>query len=257
MISTFRSIWAWLAISTLMLIWTPLLFAIHLTDRDPARYRTGRWFRRLGSAMTRANPSWRVSISGVMPANPRHPYVVVGNHQSNADIPVISRLPWDMKWVAKKELFAIPVLGWMMRISKDIPVDRRSRASRAEVLTQASQRLAAKASVMFFPEGTRSRDGRIGRFSEGAFRLAISTGTPILPIAIEGTLGALPKTSWRFGTARGIRVHVFDPVPVDHLSEGDVNDLLTTVRQHIVDQLAIWRRSAPHEVDATVLRSTI
>jgi 1-acyl-sn-glycerol-3-phosphate acyltransferase len=233
-----------------MLVWTPLMFAIHLADRDPARYRTGRWFRRLGAVMTRANPSWRVHISGILPTNPRHPYVVVGNHQSNADIPVISRLPWDMKWVAKKELFAVPVLGWMMRISRDIPVDRKDRGSRADVLTQAGQRLAARASVMFFPEGTRSRDGRIGRFSEGAFRLAIRTGTPILPLAVDGTSGALPKKSWRFGTARGIRVHVFDPVPVAHLSEDDVRSLLEQVRARIVQQVASWRGATPGEVDA-------
>ena len=76
-------------------------------------------------------------MTGDLPADPRHPYVVVSNHQSNADIPLISRLPWEMKWVAKKELFDVPVLGWEMLLAGDIPVDRRDAESRAPVLVRA------------------------------------------------------------------------------------------------------------------------
>ncbi|MBO6574365.1 MAG: 1-acyl-sn-glycerol-3-phosphate acyltransferase [Rhodothermales bacterium] len=247
---TLVSIWAWFSIAALIVIWVPIMFVVHLLDRDPARYRTGRWFRRLGAAMTRANPMWSVQVSGYRPPNPRHPFVVVGNHQSLADIPVFSRLPWDMKWVGKAEVFRVPVIGWMMRLSLDIPVERDNRRSRAAVMIQASKRLKENVSIMIMPEGTRSPDGRVGTFNDGAFALAIRSGVPVLPVAMDGTIDALPRDNWRFGSARDIRLHVFEPVPVDGLSTSDAADLREQVRQMIVAKIAAWRGVPPSEVDA-------
>lgn len=118
MLSTLRSLWIWTAVVALILLWLPLLAVIRLFDGDPVRYRTGFWFRRLGRAMTTVNPAWRLHISGETIDNPRRPYVVVSNHQSHADIPIISNLPWEMKWIGKAELFSIPVIGWMMALSR-------------------------------------------------------------------------------------------------------------------------------------------
>jgi len=101
----------------------------NLFDRDPGKYATGRQFRRLGYLMVAVNPVWKVVISGNYPEDLRNPYVVVCNHQSLADIPFVSRLPWDMKWVGKAALFEIPILGWMMKVARDIPVRRDDRRS--------------------------------------------------------------------------------------------------------------------------------
>lgn len=250
MLSTLRSLWAWLAITLLILLWAPIMSIVRLTDRDPVRYRTGRWFRRLGSAMVAANPAWRVVITGRFPTDPRHPYVVVGNHQSLADIPIVSKLPWEMKWLGKASLFKIPVLGWYMKLSRDLAVERDDRRSRVEVMVQARERLEGKVSVMIFPEGTRSRDGRVLRFSDGPFRLAIATGCPILPIALDGSSEALPKGGWRFGPPLTVRLHVFDPVPVEGLSATDARELCERVRRMIVEQIAAWRGVDPDLVDA-------
>lgn len=247
---TLSSIWTWAATITLMIVWLPLLAVIRLFDRDPARYTTGRWFRRLGAAMTRVNPIWKISIDGDMPENPRRPYVVVSNHQSLADIPVISRLPWEMKWVAKAELFRLPVSGWMMRLAGDIPVNREDGRSRAGVLVLARSLLRQRCSVMFFPEGTRSRDGRVLRFNEGAFRLAIKEQVPILPLVIDGTQNALPKHDWRVGHADHIRLRVLPEVPTAGLKGADAEDLRDRVRAMIIEQIAIWRGTAPENVDA-------
>lgn len=251
MLSTLRSAWAWAASTLLILAWIPIMGVVSLFDRDPGRYRTGRWFRRLGSAMVAANASWTVVISGSYPSDPRNPYVVVANHQSMADIPFISRLPWDMKWVGKAELFRVPVIGWMMRISRDLPVDRKDRRSRAEVMVHARERLEHRVSVMIFPEGTRTRDGRVNRFNDGAFRLAVATGTPVLPIAIDGTFDALPKGGWRFGPPLTIRIHVFEPVPVEGLSHDDARDLQEGIRTAIIGKVAEWRGVDPADVDGT------
>lgn len=245
-----RSLWTWVAVSTLIISWLPLLALIRVFDSDPARYRTGRWFRRLGCLLTKVNPAWQVEISGKQIDHPRNPYVVVSNHQSLADIPVISCLPWEMKWVAKAELFKIPVIGWMMQLAGDIQVDRMDSRSGARALLSARTYLDKKCSVIFFPEGTRSRHGGLGSFSEGPVRLAIKEGVPVLPLVVDGTRDALPKHSWRFGQPSAIRLKVLDPLSTDGLSVRDAAALTEQVRTLIGDQLEVWRTASPDHASA-------
>ncbi|MEM1126856.1 MAG: lysophospholipid acyltransferase family protein [Bacteroidota bacterium] len=250
MLNMLRSAWTWLLTGLLVLIWLPLLAVIRLFDRDPVRYRTGRWFRRVGLMMTKVNPFWTIIHEGVYPENPRHPYVVVSNHQSLADIPVVSRLPWEMKWVGKVELFETPWTGWMMKLAGDIAVDRGDRASGAKALIAAKRYLEQRCSVIFFAEGTRSKDGRLNAFNDGAFRLAIKAGVPILPVVLDGTSDALPKHSWRF-TPGEIRLTVLPPVSTDGLKAKDTAALREQVRGLMVNQIATWRGVPPATVDAT------
>jgi 1-acyl-sn-glycerol-3-phosphate acyltransferase len=240
----------WAANGALVLSWLPLLAVVRLVDRDPAHYTTGRVFRKLGDAMTRVNPLWNVHVEGDLPTDPRRPYVVVSNHQSNADIPVISRLPWEMKWVAKVELFRLPIVGWLLRLAGDIAVDRGDSESRSRVLVAARRYLRARCSVMFFPEGTRSRDGRVRSFAPGAFRLAIDAGVPVLPLAVDGTRDALPKHGWKFGSAIDARLRVLPPVPTNGLKIDDADELRDRVRASIIAQIAAWRGTSPDAVDA-------
>ena len=244
------SLYIWASIGLLTLLWLPLVALVRLFDRDPAHYATGRVFRKVGDTMTRVNPLWNVEVDGDFPTDPRAPYVVVSNHQSHADIPVISRLPWEMKWVAKAELFRIPVAGWLMRLAGDIGVDRNDSRSRAKVLFAAKQYLRDRCSVIFFPEGTRSRDGRVRAFQSGAFRLAIDAGVPILPLVVDGTRDALPKHGWVFGPAIHARLRVLPPIPTDGLGRGDVDALTERTRQAIIAQIAAWRGIDPADVDA-------
>ena len=244
-----QSVYAWTGISILVLLMLPTMAVVWLFDRTPGRRVTGRTFRVMGSWLTRVNPMWKITRSGSLPENLRGPYVVVANHQSNADIPVISRLPWEMKWVGKKVLFDLPLVGWLMKMSEDIAVDRKDPESRANVVRRAKLALSRRTSVMFMPEGTRSRDTRVLRYQEGAFRLAIETGTPVLPLAIDGTAEALPKSGWQFGRA-DVRLHVFDPVPTKGLTVNDVSALRERVRQMTIRQIAAWRGVAPETVDA-------
>jgi 1-acyl-sn-glycerol-3-phosphate acyltransferase len=148
MFAILRSLWAWGAISVLVLVWLPLLALMRLFDRDPVHYRTGRMFRRLGVAMTLVNPAWRVTVSGFPIPRERLPFVVVSNHQSLADIPLISHLPWEMKWVGKEELFKIPVIGWMMHLSSDISVNRGDARSGAKTLIRALRVLENRCHVL-------------------------------------------------------------------------------------------------------------
>lgn len=238
-----QSLWTWAAVGLLIAAWLPLLAVIRMFDRDPAHYRTGRWFRRLGCLLTKVNPAWKVRVSGHQIHQPRRPFVVVSNHQSLADIPVISCLPWEMKWVAKAELFRVPVVGWQMRLAGDIQVDRTDSRSGARALLAARNYLQKRCSVIFFPEGTRSRSGGLGAFSEGPFRLAIKEQVPVLPLVIDGTRNALPKHSWRFGEASLIYLKVLPPVSTEGLSTRDAAALTEDVRERIKEQLDAWRHA--------------
>ncbi|WP_420455334.1 lysophospholipid acyltransferase family protein [Rubrivirga sp.] len=241
----------WTMIVLVVLVALPTLLVVRLFDRTPARARTGRVFRVMGSWVTSFNPAWHIEVGGVDPAALRHPYVVVSNHQSQADIPVVSRLPWEMKWVAKKELFDLPVMGWLMTLAGDIPVDRKDPASRGSVLLRAQRKLEQGTSVMFFAEGTRSRDGRVKAFHDGAFRLAIEAGVPVLPLALDGTMDALPKHGWQFSRA-DVRLDVLPPVSTEGLTEADVPALRDRVRQMIVGHVADWREVPAASADALV-----
>ncbi|MEM8599390.1 MAG: lysophospholipid acyltransferase family protein [Bacteroidota bacterium] len=245
-----RSAFTWMAMIGIIALMLPTLALVRLFDRSPIHYRTGRTFRRMGSWMTRVNPAWRIQISGDFPKDPRNPYVVVSNHQSNADVPLVSRLPWEMKWIGKKELFDIPIVGWLMKLSDDIEVDRKDPRSRASVLTRAKDVLDQRCSVMFFPEGTRSKDGRVKAFYDGAFRLAIKAQVPILPVALDGTTDALPKHDWKFGKPSEVYLKVLPAIPTKGLTKDDVSALRDRVRTMIVEQIATWRGESVEAVSA-------
>jgi 1-acyl-sn-glycerol-3-phosphate acyltransferase len=211
---------------------------------DRGRYIVGYVFRRIGPVMATLNPLWSFRYSGAMPKNPRRPYVVVSNHESFADILLISHLPWEMKWLSKAELFRIPIMGWMMWLAGDIPVKRGFGPSAVEAMERCRKVLRQKVSVMIFPEGTRSKTAELLPFKDGAFRLAVEAGVPILPLALSGTGTALPKHGWRFGRSAA-HLRVLEPVETAGLTLADVPSLKARIRHLIVqarDSLAAERR---------------
>ena len=243
-----KSLVIWIGVALLVLMWLPMLAVRRLFDRDPGYYYTGKLFRKLGKAISKINPNWKLTISGQTDVDDRKPYVMVCNHLSQADIPLISNLPWEMKWVAKKKLFEIPIIGWMMKLAGDISVDRRALNRKEATFAQARYYLEKQCSVMFFPEGTRSRTGKLNPFTKGAFELAIKEQVPILPLVIDGTQNTLPKRSWKFGVAKHIKLKVLDPVPTKGYGENEVTKLTKEVRTKLSDQLVEWRDEDPVSV---------
>src|SRR5215217_9680376 len=240
------SLWAWLVLVLCILLWFPMMVILLLLTWpfDPGRYIVGYVFRRIGPAMATLNPFWRFRYSGTMPEDPRRPYVVVSNHESFADILLISHLPWEMKWLSKVELFRIPIMGWMMWLAGDIPVKRGFGPSAVEAMERCREVLRQRVSVMIFPEGTRSRTAELLPFKDGAFRLAIEAGVPILPIAVAGTRHAMAKGSFQFRRAHA-RCVVLEPIETAGMTLADVAELRERVRDLIVharDSLAAERR---------------
>ena len=175
----------------------PIMAVSSLRHRsDPTQRAPGRWMRRLGRTTSRLTPLWSFDIDGTPPADIGHAgYVVVANHESQADPFLLSWLPFDMRWVAKEELFKPPVIGWAMRWGGDIPLRRGQAESVRAMMDECARSLAAGISIMMFPEGTRSRDGELLPFKDGAFSLAIRAQVPVLPIALAGTREMRPKHS--------------------------------------------------------------
>lgn len=236
---TVLSVWAWFVLGVVIIVWTPLVALTRLVTMpfDPAAYRAGYLFRKLAVVHEKLNPLWRFGVSGSMPENPRNPFVVVSNHESFVDILLISHLPFEMKWMSKSEFFRYPLVGWMMRLARDIRLERGDRTSGIKALEESRVRLDQHVSVMIFPEGTRSHSGELAEFKDGAFRLAIQAGVPILPLAVIGTRDALIKHDWRFGYSHA-EVRVLDPIPTDGLTQDDVPALRDRARETIAAAIA-------------------
>lgn len=238
-VRTVVSVWAWITLGVLVLLALPIVAVVRLVTSpfDRGAYLAGYCFRRIAWAHQVINPLWTFRVEGDTPADPRHPYVVVANHESFVDMLAISQLPIEMKWVAKSEFFKIPILGWLMRLARDIKLVRGESGSGAHVYEQAAERLSTRVSVMLFPEGTRSTSGDLGEFKDGAFKMAISNQVPVLPLAVHGTRAALVKHDWRFGLCDAT-VRVLDPIPTDGMTVDDVGQLRDLVRERIADAQA-------------------
>ncbi len=233
------SLWVWLVIGLCNLLWLPMLALLRLATAafDPGRFWVGLWFRKIGVVTATLNPLWRFRVGGQLPANPRNPYVVVSNHESFVDILLLSHLPWEMKWLSKVEILRIPILGWNMRLVGDVPVERGTAKSAAKAMLRCRSILKQQVSVVIFPEGTRSPTGEMLPFKDGAFRLAIDAGVPILPIVVHGTRSALQKHDWRVGPSIA-EARVLAPVETAGLTPRDVPDLRERVRAIIAAEKA-------------------
>ncbi|HEX2167210.1 MAG TPA: lysophospholipid acyltransferase family protein [Longimicrobiales bacterium] len=224
----------WAVVAVVVLVWVVLLAIIFVftVPSDPGRYTVGLWFRRAAVVIVRLNPLWHFRTSGVVIRDPRRPYIAVANHESYADIFLISHLPWEMKWLSKAEVMRLPLMGWLMRMAGDIPVHRGDSRSRAEAMNGIRDRLAKRVSVIVLPEGTRAPTDQLLPFRDGAFRVAVELGLPVLPIAVAGTRNAMAKGSFRFNRATA-EARVLEPIETTGMTREDVPRLRDEVRNRI------------------------
>ena len=163
------------------------------------------------------------------------PYIVVANHQSMIDICALFRaMPVPMRFVLKQELARVPFVGAYARAMGMVFIKRESARAASRCLHDAAAIFKDGQSLCAFPEGTRSRDGRVGPFKGGVFKLAIETGIPILPIAIEGSGLVLPAAGFKVRPGR-IRLRVGAPIMTTDLHPGDRQALARRSQQVIID----------------------
>lgn len=230
----------WALCVLIVILWTPLVAVYRLLTfrSDPNRDRVGRLLRHSAALAARINPYWDFRVVDEVHPEAGRPYLFVANHKSLADVFLLCLLPWEMKFLSKDSIFKIPLLGWQMRTAGDIAIERGDRESAKKAIDQMRQRLLQKSSVIVFPEGTRSPDGSLASFREGAFRLAIELGVDIVPLAVAGTETALPKHSLVFRRTKG-SVTVLPPVPVAGLTAADAPRLAERVRGEIAAALGV------------------
>ncbi|PLX99831.1 MAG: 1-acyl-sn-glycerol-3-phosphate acyltransferase [Desulfuromonas sp.] len=181
----------------------------------------------------------RIETTGSEHIEAHRPTIYMANHQSNFDIPILySGLPIQFRWLAKKELFDVPFFGNAMQRAGYIPVDRGNRKRAIASMDYAADRIRQGASVIIFPEGTRSPDGNLLSFKKGGFMLALQSGAPIVPIAISGSRDLMPKNQLRIrgGT---VNLTIFPAIDTTGLTENDRDHLIATVVSSISSAVTV------------------
>nr|AYC79482.1 hypothetical protein [uncultured bacterium] len=177
----------------------------------------------------------RMKVGPRATLDPHGPYVFVMNHQSMFDIAVaFSYIPVNLRFVAKKVLKSIPFLGWYMWRTGMVFVDRGNRGQALRSLRRAGAQVRAGATILAYPEGTRSTDGSVLPFKKGPFVVAIEAGVPVVPVAIDGSHKLLPRGGFNLRPGE-VRLAIGEPIPTEGLSQRDVEALIRKVRDALID----------------------
>jgi 1-acyl-sn-glycerol-3-phosphate acyltransferase len=190
------------------------------------------WCARTWSRLILRTTHVTVDIQGLEKLVPERTYVFVSNHQSIYDIPILFwSLPFQLRIIAKESLGRFPFLGWHLRRTGHMLVDR-TRPDRTAIFAWASSLTANGLSLIVFPEGTRSRDGRVMRFKGGSFYLALEAGLPVVPLSVTGSRHVMLKG--RLATYPGhVRLTVHEPIDTSGLAGTDPRAFGERVRQVI------------------------
>jgi 1-acyl-sn-glycerol-3-phosphate acyltransferase len=233
-----RSIYIWFSIAFGTALMYVLALPVFLVTMPFDRKRAfGHWYaQRWGRLILKLNNRWSTEVRGQERIPKGRPYVIVSNHQGSGDIMMAFTLDHHFKWISKAANFYVPFMGWFMYHAGYIPLVRGRRNSIEQCMARAQEYLNMGVSVLFFPEGTRSLDGVVKPFKKGAFKLAIDAGVDILPMAINGTLDALPKNTWKFSDEYvTMRILVGDPISTRGMSEDDLDALIEQSREAVID----------------------
>lgn len=234
--------WAYVVLSSLVLFLLALLvFALSVAfdrRRRLLHLFTSAWAYHYVMLM----PLWKVSFQGRSHIDPGSTYVLVANHQSLLDIPVLFGLFRPFKWVSKQEVFRVPIIGWNMALAGYVSLRRGRKGSITRMMRDCRAQLGRGSSILIFPEGTRSPDGRMRKFRQGAFTLAQDAGVRVVPIAVHGTHESLPKKGAIFRQSRPVEitVRVLEPVAPDAAAEAE--ELTRMVEEMIGRELEAMRK---------------
>lgn len=219
---------------TSLLVLFPVACVAMLIRLDPA---VSLWIARRGWApLLLWAGGARLVVEGEENVDPRRPTIYASNHQSTIDIPVLLQaLPINLRFIAKSQLQWVPIVGWYLWLAGHIFVDRANTRRAIGSLERAARRVQSGISIIVFPEGTRSPDGRVRPFKRGPFALALKAGAPICPITIEGSGKLMPKNSWNI-TPGTIRVKIGRPIASTDFHPEDREALARAVRSEIITQ---------------------
>jgi len=225
--------WLIPAISVYTVCLGTISLASALIDRQG---RTAHWCARTWSRLILATTGVRVKVTGVDRVPCDGSYVFVSNHQSIYDIPILfTKIPFELRIIAKASLGTFPVLGWHLRYTGHLLVDR----ARASVATfrKVTRLVKHGHSLIVFPEGTRSVDGQVGRFKGGSFLVAVEAGLPVVPVAVIGSCHVMRKG--RLMTCPGeVQLVVHQPISTSGLHRQNVRQLAERVHKVIASTVS-------------------
>lgn len=177
-----------------------------------------------------------IKVTGRENVDPKQSYVFVANHQSFVDVfAVYGWLPNNFKWLMKKELRKIPFVGTACAVAGHIFVDRSNPRAAMESLQDIKTQLCNGISTVIFPEGTRTKNGEIGRFKRGAFQIAMDLDLLVVPITLDGFYQAMPKNQFFVNPFSRVSLHIGQPVDISKFE--DVNEAMTYMRDKVVEGL--------------------
>ena len=195
------------------------------------------WLARLWARVILRVPGVKLEVKMHAPLDPARPYVFMPNHASMVDIWVMFvAIPASFRFIAKKQLASIPLFGWAMSAGRFIFIDRQNTASARRTMALAAARIRSGQSVVIFPEGTRTRDGRLLPFKKGGFHLAMESGAAIVPVAIRGSREVMPRGSALIRTGN-VSLEVGEPIPTAGVAASDRDALIARVRGRVAAML--------------------
>ena len=236
------SVYVWLMITILTVTLSPVFFLVwlltFLVDKNLVILHSfGNFW---GSLFTILTPGWKVTLIGKEKLNNKTK-VVVANHQSQEDILVIYRLGFRFRWISKAEVFKIPFYGWFMKLKGDIKLQRTSKSSIKKMIIDAEKVLTNGSTIVIFPEGTRSKTGKIGNFKEGAFKIAKEAKVPILPIVIHGTDYPLIYPYGIFKGKHTVCIKILDEISYTYFKDKETNEFASEVKELIEKEINLMK----------------
>lgn len=242
MARTLFSIFVFTYFSLLFLIFFVIISLVFLITFPFDKYRKAPNFTLsiMARCMMIASPGWKMEFDGTEKFDPSQPTVFVSNHQSFLDMALIYHLPWKMKWVSKKSLTYIPVMGWLVWLTGHLTINRKSKKALRK-LDNLVQPLKDLVPVMIFPEGTRTMDGDLKPFKNGPFLLAQEHGFTLQPMVIDGGYEAMPPGSSKLNPNVHFKLKVLDPIDPSGFS--DMKDLKDHTRDVMAQHLTELRKT--------------
>lgn len=226
--------------ATAFILFTVIVFLVYLIiwvlvlPFDRNRCVSHHYSRFWSRSIFRICPWWKVKVEGLENIEKGKSYIVMSNHQAMLDIPLLYVLPFNFKWVSKREVYKIPIFGTVLWMHGDIAIERGGAASAKKMVSQCDAMLKRGVSVILFPEGTRTKDGKVNRFMPGASILAKKSKVEILPVAINGTFEAFKDG--KITTPHTFTVRIMKPISLEEITTLSFNELGEEAERRIQDE---------------------
>lgn len=222
---------------TVFFIFTMIAFSIYVvlwifTVPFDKKRRASQWFSRVWSrGIYMLRIGWHVKLEGLENLDKDQTYLILSNHQAMLDIPLILHLKKNFRWVSKKEVYNIPIFGWVLWLRGDVAISRGGASSAKKMVKDCNSFLRQGISIALFPEGTRTKTGEINQFHSGGFLVAKIGKVPILPVVVNGNYGAFDKKT--SSIKRDFTVRVLPAITVEEVEELTMEELRDKVEELI------------------------